>query len=336
MDKLRAMQYFTQVVDSGSFAAAARELNVSPPAVTQMVAALEKSLATVLLVRGARRVALTTEGGAYYHFCSRTVADVRGAEARLLTGRTQPSGVLTVGMPRRVLRQCVMQHLPAFRARYPELSLDIRSVHTANEPAAEVVDAMVLHSWEHGEDMIGRDVARTRFVTCAAPAYWRARGMPRDPEELLRHSAIVYRTSQGINLDEWTYRRGKVVRSVKIRSPLIFDDREATVDAAIRGYGVVRVADMTTWPVIRERLLVPALEDWEQNDAPPLRLLYRRTAASSARVRAFVQFIEEVFEGLKRERVAAGYTEPRPQPPPKWFRRLNRFPPGTAGRIAAR
>jgi LysR family transcriptional regulator for bpeEF and oprC len=333
MDKLRAMQYFTQVVESGSFAGAARELEVSPPAVTQMVAALEKLLGTTLLVRGARGVSLTRSGEDYYRFCARTIADVRAAESR--ARHVQPSGVLRVGMPRRIVHNCVMAELHAFLHSYPGLKLDLRSVHMSNEPAADLVDVMVLHAWEHYEDLVAREIVWTRFLTCAAPSYWRAHGVPREPEELERHACLVYRTTQNVVLDEWTFRRGNAARAVRVRPHIIFDDSEALIEAGMRGYGIVRPADLVVWSRIKQGLLVPGLVEWEATGAPPVRFLYRKGVKPSPAARAFTRFIEDLFARFAAERRAAGYSDPQREPPPLWFQRANRFPPGSARRLAA-
>lgn len=335
MDKLRAMQYFTQVVDSGSFAGAARELEVSPPAVTQMVAALEKMLGTTLLVRGARRSSLTKAGEDYYRFCVRTVADVHAAENRLRDGRSRPTGTLRVGMPSRVLHHCVMAELHAFLHRYPGVTLDLRSVHMSNEPAADLVDVIVLHAWEHYEDLVAREIARTRFSLCAAPSYWRAHGMPREPEELVRHTCLAYRTTQNVVLDEWTFRRGNVTRTVKVKPHIVFDDGGAFIEAGMRGYGIVRPADLIVWPMIKQGLLVPALAEWEANGAPPIRVLYRKVVKPSPAARAFMRFVEDLFSRRAAERKAAGYSDPQPEPAPLWFQRSNRFASGSARRLAS-
>lgn len=335
MDKLRAMQYFTQVVESGSFAGAARELEVSPPAVTQMVAALEKMLATTLLVRRARRVSLTKAGEEYYQSCARTVADVRAAENRLRDGRARPSGVLRVGMPRRILH-VVIAELGAFLDHYPELKLDLRSVHTSDEPAADFVDVMFLHAWEHYEDLVAREIVRTRHMTCAAPSYWRAHGVPRDPEELGRHACFVYRTTQNVVLDEWTFRRGDEVRTIKVRPRAVFDDTQALLEAGLSGHGIVRQTDFTLLPEVKQGLLVPGLPEWEANGAPPIRVLYRQGVRPSPAARAFTRFIEDLFARFAAERRAAGYSDPQSDPPPLWFQRANRFPSGSTRRLAAR
>jgi LysR family transcriptional regulator for bpeEF and oprC len=336
MDKLRGMQYLVKVVEARSFAAAARELNVSPPAITQMIAALEHELGTALLRRGPRGVTLTPDGAQYYRVCAQTVTELRAAEADLRSSRTRPSGTLVVGIADRIACNCIMPELPSFLARHPDLRLDLRRVHRPEESTAAQVDVLLILAWQHYEDWIGRDVAQTNFVTCAAPAYWRERGMPRDPDDLRSHTITAYRTSEGVVISEWKYQKGATVKSIALRPRLICDSREAQLEAVVRGCGVLRSGDLTMWPMLAQGLLVPALTDWKGLEAPPIRLLYPRSAVGSPRVRAFTSFVEEVFTRLKAARRAAGYDDPPPEPAPAWFLRLNRFPPGIAPNASGR
>jgi DNA-binding transcriptional LysR family regulator len=330
MDKLRAMEYLVRVVQARSFAAAARELAVSPSAVTQLIAALERELGTALLVRGARGVTLTPDGELYHQTCGQALADLRAAESSLRGARNRVSGSLVVGMANRIARNCIVPELPAFLARHPELSIDIRTVHTTDEPGAALVDVMLIVAWQHYEDLVERNVAQIRFLTCAAPSYWRRYGMPHDPEELRNHLTLAWRTSQKVVLDQWKYRRGQTVKSVRVKPRVVCDDRDSCTELALRGLGVDRVGDLIAWQYISQGLLVPALKDWEALEAPPIRLLYRRGIANSVRVRAFVAFVDDVFGRLKIQRASAGYDEPELQPAPGWFLRLNRYPRAAA------
>jgi DNA-binding transcriptional LysR family regulator len=326
MDKLRGMEYLVQVVQAGSFSVAARELEVSPSAVTQMIAALERELGATLLVRGAKGVALTPDGERYHRICGQTLAELRVAEASLRDGRSRLSGQLVVGMATRLARNCIVPELPAFLARHPELSIDIRSVHTTDEALAGLVDVMLISAWQHYEELVERNVAQLNHLTCASPGYWRRHGKPPHPEALREHVTLAWRTSQSVVLDHWRYRRGDELQTVRVKPRVVSDDRDSSIDLALRGVGVVRVGDLIAWNYIAQGALEPALDDWQGLDAPPIRLLYRRATAGSARVRAFVVFVEGVFARLKQLRTAAGYGDPTPQPPPDWFLRTNRYP----------
>src|SRR5688572_2780125 len=215
MDKLRGMEYLVRVVQAGSFAAAARELDVSPSAVTQMIAALERKLGAILLLRGSRGVTLTPDGERYHRICGQALAELRAAESDLRGARNRLSGLLVVGMATRIGRNCIVPELPAFLARHPDLSIDIRMVHTSDEPAAAHVDLLVVSTWQHHEDLVERNVAQLRHVTCASPSYWRRCGKPQSPQDLREHVTLAWRTSQNVIMDEWRYQRGEELKTVQ-------------------------------------------------------------------------------------------------------------------------
>lgn len=319
MDRLRAMEYLVRVVAAGGFARAARELDVSPPAVTKLVAALERDLGTRLLRRDSRRLSLTPDGEQFLPVCAAALADLRAAEAGLSVNRTRASGKLTVGMAR-VVAPCVTPFLPQFLAQHPEMTLDLRVVQHPKEPLAALVDVLLFIGWLDDTDMVAKRIAQTRFVTCAAPAYWRARGRPRDPAELQAHDCLAFRLAKGTVLDLWKYRRGEALRTVAVEPRVVSDDREWITTAAIRGAGVVRVSDLTNRPLLEQGLLEPVLADWEALEPPPIHVLYRRGSRPSARVRAFVDFAAAVFADLEASRAGADGPRPAPVPMPAWFR----------------
>jgi DNA-binding transcriptional LysR family regulator len=332
MDKLRAIQYFLQVVEAGSFSAAARHLEVSPPAVTKLVAALERDIGTTLLRRDSHRVMLTPDGESYLKTCSRIMADLKAAERSLGAIRTKPSGKLIVGMSRVLGPNCVMPFIPEFIARNPDIELDFRIVHYPHEPLASMCDMLVLIGWHHDSDWIARPVASTRFVTVASPAYWENRGLPNDPAELGSHRCLIHRVPNGVVLDLWYYIRGEESRSVALRPGLIADDRDALVEAAVAGAGVIRVGDLTIQSWLDRGVLQPVLCDWTALESPTIYLLYRRGARQLARVRAFSDFITDIFYRIALRQGHAN--PPQGNPKPEWFR--TRYVGGLAARESSK
>jgi len=318
MDRMRAMEYFIRVVEAGSFAGAARELDVSPPAVTQQVAALERALGAPLLRRSSRQLSLTADGELFLPACANALAELHAAEARLSTNQVRASGKLLIGMAR-IVGQYVAPALTDFVARHPAMTLDVRVVQTPNAPLAALVDLLVFVGWPQETDMVAKRIAQTKFVTCASPAYWRARGLPQDPEELRGHTCLAFRTPWDVVLDLWKYRRGTEVRSVAIEPRIVTDDRDWMIQAAVRGAGVVRVADVAAPQIFEQGLLQPVLLDWETLEAPPIYAMYRRRPP--ARVRVFLDFLTEIFANLEASRPGGGDTNREPVPMPAHFRR---------------
>ena len=318
MDRLRAMEYLVRVVEAGSFAAAARELDVSPPAVTQLIAALERELGAQLLRRDSRRLSLTPDGEEFLPACTNALVELRAAEARLSVNRTRASGKLVVGMQRRT-GQAVAPFIPDFLARHPGITLDFRVVPNPKVPLAALVDVLVFVGWLEDVDMVAKRIAQTRYVTCAAPAYWHAHGVPNDPDELRAHDCLAFRSPWGVVIDVWKYRRGEEVRSVVLEPRVVSEDLDWMATLAADGAGVTRMVDLSTRPYFEQGLLQPVLEDWEALEAPPVHVMYRRGSRPSARVRAFVDFVTEIFANLEASRVGTMERKVAPVPMPSWF-----------------
>jgi DNA-binding transcriptional LysR family regulator len=306
---MRAMEYFVRVVEAGSFAAAAREFDVSPPAVTKAIAALEHELGVPLLRRTSRHLSLTADGELLFPACTNALAELRTAESRLSSNQIRASGKLQIGMAR-IVGQYVAPFLSEFVARLPGITLDVRVVSTPKAPLAAQVDVLVFVGWPEDTEMIAKRIAQTRFVTCASPAYWQAHGTPQDPEELRGHSCLAFRTPWDVVLDLWKYQRGKEVRSVAIEPRIVADDRDWIIQAAIRGAGVVRIADLAARQVFEQGLLQPVLSGWEALEAPPVYVMYRRRPP--ARVRAFVDFLAELFANPEASRQTNVESVPMP------------------------
>ena len=176
MDKLRAIEYFVRTADAGSFSEAARQLDVSPPAVTKMVAALERQLGALLLRRASRQVLLTTDGERYIASCRRLLSELREAEQTLASRRLHARGRLVVGVSRSIALNCIMPHLNSFRSAQPELELDFRSLNYAHEPTARACDVLLVVGFQEPGDWIARQLGRGRHSVLASPAYWDRQG----------------------------------------------------------------------------------------------------------------------------------------------------------------
>lgn len=333
MDKLRAIEYFIRICEAGSFNAAARALDVSPPAVSKLIAALERELGTTLLHRDSRRVVLTAEGDRYLQVCARTVSELRGIEGSISGNRTRVSGKLVVGFSRVLSVNSVMPFLPEFLERHPDVELDIRAVHYPNEPTAALCEVLVLIGWGENPDWIMRTLAWTRMQVVAAPGHWKRHGIPQDPDDIRAHPCAAYRLPRGVVYDQWKFRRGDDTRSVSIQPFMVSDDRDSILHAAIAGAAVMYAADLTMTPWLRQGALQPVLTDWIGEEAPPIRILFRRGARSSARVRAFGDFIVEVFQRLEAARSNPQIGLPQGSTP-DWY--LAKHVGGLAGRWKAR
>src|SRR4051812_1892840 len=306
MDKLRAIQYMVRAAESGSFAAAAKSLDISTPAVAQLVRALERTLGVVLFHRTGRGLTLTVAGERYYEASRRMTAELANIEQSFGARTARPRGTLTVGMRAAVAQNCVMPRILRFLTRYPDVDLVTKPARTVADLDEAKLDIAVLMGWPSERDLIARPLAQARYVVCASPQYWLREGRPLEPEDLSNHHCLLFRSSSEILLDRWIFERNGERRTVDVRTRLVSDDRPWLDEAACAGAGVVRLADLTASRSFSSGLLVPVLTDWEAAEAPTIYALYRRSQRQSQLVRAFLEFLTDVFAELQSERAPGG------------------------------
>lgn len=323
MDKLRAIQYFNSAVAAGSLAEAARRLGVSTAAVAQLVASLERTLGTVLLHRTTRGISLTAAGAQYHEVSSQLESALRQIEQRLGPRGAQPRGTLTVGMRTGIGHNCVMPHIGRFLERFPDVELVVKPMETLDEFDRLGVDVAVTSGWPPERDFIVRPLARARNVVCASPSYWARAGMPAQPEDLRDHHCLVFRSSGGALLDRWAFDKQGQRREVNVGGQLFSDGVSWVDSAACHGAGVIRKSDITLAMYFEQGLLVPALTDWEGLDAPEHFAAYRRTHRQSKGVRAFVEFLVEVFDEIRQSVSAPGRGGPARMAKPHWYGRVH-------------
>lgn len=318
MDKLRAMQYFAAAAERGSFGAAARALDVSSPAITKLVASLERSLGVVLFHRTARGLSLTADGERYYDAAQGIISELHELEQRIGSASGSLRGTLTIGSGSHLATNCVLPQLTNFLARHPELEVVLKPIASVQDLAAQKLDVALLSGWPPERDVVVRKLAQTRLVVCASPEYWARHGIPETPDALREHHCLIVRSSGGTLLDRWLFEKGGERRTVDVRSRLFSDDRLWLAEAACAGAGVIRIADLNLGRYLSSGALRPALTDWECLEAPIIFAAYARRQRQSRLLRAFLDFLAELFADLERKRAGV----PRPVvPKPEWFGR---------------
>ena len=330
MDRLRGIEYFVSAAELGSISAAADALGVSPPAVSKLLAALESRLRIPLFTRTRRGILLTRDGENYLARCRKILDDLESAEAALTVPAQSPRGTLVVGMPPNLATYCIAPALHRFRGRFPEIIIHLRRAYRDSDLAAQGLDVLLALAWLGKDDLIASRLAQTRFLICAAPAYWARAGAPQVPADLTTHDCLVYRIPEATVLDKWTFARGEERSAVQLRPKAVCDEQGWLITAALNGAGVVRAVDLTVQHHLERGELVPALLDWEGCEAPPIHVIYRKVQRRNERVRAFVQFVRDLFLELESGRLPRTNSAPRIAPKPEWWGRRSVHSAGRA------
>ncbi len=319
MDKLRAIEYFVAAAEERSFSGAARRIDVSVPAISKLITALEKNLAAKLFERTAHGLKLTADGVNYLEACQPLLEQIAVADEAVAGAGIKPRGALVVGAMPHLAQHCLVPALPKFHARFPEIQIDLRVVNRVSEVDAGAADLFILLGWPAHTELVHRVIAQTRQLTCASPAYWAANGVPQRPSDLATHNCFTFRNPEGTVIDLWGFEKDGVEESVVVGGWLTSNHRDVNLDLVLAGEGVARVSDVSTHAQLSSGQLVPVLLDWEMKDAPPVNLMYRPNQRRNSRVKVFIDFVTTLFRDLEAAREHGGIA--RQVERPDWYGR---------------
>ena len=295
MDQLYCMRVFKRVVEQGSFARAAEDLEIARPSATTAVASLEKRLGVRLLHRTTRRLSLTDEGRAFYEGCVRILDELAETEESLSAQRVAPRGRLRASTPNAFIHQEFLPAVPGFLARHPGLELELVVTDRAVNLVEEGIDCAVRAvSIAEDANLVARPVSRVRWLTCASPAYLARHGAPRSIEELERHNCIRFISPSAGRSVDWRFRNGAEERAYAPRGNFGVTSLEGAVAAAVAGLGIAQVSDVLAIRALRARELEPVLLDWAA-PGPTLSVVYPGSRYLTAKVRAFTEFVAGIY-----------------------------------------
>lgn len=295
MDQLFCMRVFTRVAELGSFARASEDLGIGRSAATQALGRLEKHLGVRLLHRTTRTLSLTEDGHTFYQSCVRILGELAETEDSLSRARVSPRGRLRVSTPHSFVHLHFFPELPRFLARHAELEVEVFLTDRAVDLVEEGIDCAV-RAVEIRPDapLIARRISTVRWITCASPAYLAARGAPARIADLEAHNCIRFISQSTGRTVDWRFEEGGEARSLEPRGNLGVTSLEAAAFAAQRGVGIAQIPDALALPGIRAGELRPLLLECAAF-APPLHLVYPSNRYLSAKVRAFGDFVAEIF-----------------------------------------
>ena len=315
MDRLHSMRVFARVIDEGSFAGAARELNLSPAVVTRLVADLEDHLGARLLNRTTRRLSLTDTGELYLERVRHVLTEVEEAEALATASSTEPRGHLRVLCPPAFAVHQLAKHLPMFRERFPRVTLEL-SVPGAVETIDENFDVTILTEGRRPLEggFVARRLARSEVIVCASPEYLDRKGRPQHPSELADHEAMVPNFVRELTFHTRGSTGDGIGESFSIERPraaLSTIHTDTLYAAALAGMGITGLPSFVAEDALLENALERVLPRWHMLSTTLYAGIPTRKHVPT-RTRAFVDFLVATFGGEDRDPwlIAAGCETP--------------------------
>lgn len=293
MDHLDTLRTFVAVAEHGSLARAAHARELSAPAVTRAVAALERRLGTLLLHRTTRSLRLTEPGEQYLADCRRVLAELDAAEAAITGTRHAPQGTLAITAPELFGSRHIAPLLFEFLGAHPQLRARALFTNRLVHLIDEGFDVALRIATLPDSGLTAVPVGRMRAVVVASPAYLKQHGTPRAPSELKQHHAVSL-SIEGQERPSWAF---PGARGTLPAERLVANSNQSKVDAAVAGLGLVRALAYQVTDEVRDGRLLVVLAAHEPPPVP-VHLVYPAGRVATAKVREFVRFAAERLRAL--------------------------------------
>ena len=303
MNRLQEMETFVLAVETGSFSAAARDLQVGQPAVSKVIANLETRLGVRLLIRSTRQLQPTEAGQAYYERARRILDEVEDAEMAAHGLGAGLEGRLRVCAPVTFARLHIAPHLGKFLAMHPKLQLELVMDDRHVDLLGERIDVSLRLGDQKDSSLTARKIHQSERLLVASADYLIQHGVPSTPTDLLAHAAIIY--AQVVGGDEWRFRKGSAETSVRVHSRLSCTAAEGVREAVIAGLGLAIVSRWMMMAELKSGTVKPVLSDWTL-PSMDLWAVFPSGRLPSAKARAFISWFEqEISPFLSRSNTAA-------------------------------
>ncbi len=293
MNSASDIAVFVRVVELGSFTKAADTLEISKAAVSKYVNRLEQRLGARLMHRTTRRLTLTEAGQALYGRSSAALAELGEAENDVAQLTGKPRGTLRVTAPTYFGSTTLAPHLKEYRARYPDVALDLDLSDRLVDLVKERFDVAIRISAMHDSSLVATRLAPCPTALVASPSYLRRHGMPKTPADLSSHEGLGYSIVRTPN--EWRFRapKGRWV-TITVRSTIRCNNDFALKQFALDGLGIVFFPRFFVENELASGKLVQVLEDYPGPDLS-INAVYETRRHLLPKVRSFLNFLTERF-----------------------------------------
>jgi DNA-binding transcriptional LysR family regulator len=292
MDRLATMEAFVVVVDTGSFSAAARRLNVGQPAVSKTIAQLEDRLGVKLLARTTRGLTATEAGLNFYERARRAIEETEEAELSARTAGSSLTGRLRICAAVTFARIHVVPRLPEFLARHPELEMELVLDDRNIDLVQEGIDVALRMGRLVDSTLTARRIASSPHAVLATPSYFARSGEPAKPSDLAGHEAVIYEQPGGGST--WPFQRDGTQIAVTLKGRLRVTAAEGLRAAVLANAGLAIVSEWMFSPEIADGTVKVVLKDW-QLPRMDLWAVFPAGRTATAKARAFAEFVREVM-----------------------------------------
>lgn len=291
MDRLVAMKQFATVVETGSFSAAARRLNMGQPAVSKAIANLEEYLGVRLLTRTTRAQHLTEAGQRYYERARVVLDEADEAESAAREAATSLAGRLRIAAPPTYAALHMLPRLSEFLDTHPDLTIDLILDDRWVDLIEQGVDVAIRLGKPADSSLIARRLGSSQRLLVASSGYLDRMGAPKTPEDLLAHRVIAYSQFEGPTA--WSFTRGTAAVSIAVQPTLRVSAAEGMRSCILTGLGIGMGSRLMFTPELAAGTVRPVLTEWSLSTLD-IWAMFPSGRKSSRRARAFVDWLEGI------------------------------------------
>lgn len=287
---LASLSAFLVVAEERSFTRTAKRLGVTPSAISHSMRELEEAIGVRLLSRTTRSVGLTDAGDRLRARLRPALAEIDQALGQVAGLRIQTAGRVRLLMPRLAVESVMVPKVGGFVRQYPDIVLDVTADDSRMDIVAGGFDAGIQFGEYIEKDMIAvRVTPDLRPAIVGSPGYFESNSKPKSPRDLIRHRCINFRHGDA-GVYRWEFEKGRKSVSVAVSGPLIVDDLDLVIRAALDDVGLAYMGEDKAAPYLAKGTLVRVLEDWCQ-PFPGFFLYYPNRRHQPAALSALIEFL---------------------------------------------
>lgn len=290
------LQVFAQVIEHGSFAAAAKVIGVTRSAVCRRIDGLERRLGVRLLDRTTRRLSLTEAGETLHRRAVRILDEISDAELAVSEYGGEPRGTLRITSPIMIGLHRLIPILPEFLALHRHLRVQLDLDDDVIDPALAGHDIGLRWGAPQRSAAIITRVGESRQIICASPHYLKRHGTPETPQDLLQHNCVLM-SRLGLASNEWSFVVDQRPMKLEVLGNYVVNGGHGNYEAVIAGLGIGRVTDLRVTEDIRSGRLRPILQAFQPEEAVAIYAAYKSGTLIPPKVRIFLDFLKRRMRG---------------------------------------
>lgn len=289
MNTLRELDFFITLCQAGSMSNAAREMDISPAAVSKRLANLEKRLNLQIFNRTTRAMNLTAEGQIYHAYAEQALSYIREMENQLSQRDGEAKGLLKVSAPLGFGRKYMTSIIAEFLDHYPKVEVKLHLTDHPINLTERSYDIGIRFGELPDSSLHAKKIASHRRIVCASPSYLKKEGTPRTPDDLTSHNCITLQQNND-SWSVWKFYKNKKSYSTRVSGNLSSNDGESVMKWALEGRGIAIRAEWDVKKYLESKKLIALLEEYDLPNAD-IHAVYQHHVTTPLRISEFIKFL---------------------------------------------